>query len=145
MKLLPILAKRAGTAVLVTLNLAASLVSTSQALAGPLLRDNAPVYIMGTGGFSCGRFMQYQRMLPNNEAQMELLVQWVWGFLAAYNERGRFDAGGQVVSQLIPPDSATVLLFLNRHCMQHPQSTVAEGTLALLKSLGPKGGDWTNP
>jgi hypothetical protein len=99
--------------------------------------DDIASSIIGTGGMSCGKFIEYQR--SNNTTQMNLFVQWVWGYLVAYNGRGFFDVKvGHAVSQVNLPDEPTVLLFLEQFCQQNPLSNVANGTTALLKSLGGK-------
>jgi hypothetical protein len=98
--------------------------------------DHVPFTMIGTGGLSCAKFIDYQRQ-PNNKAQMDVLVQWVWGFISAYNARGFFDAGVQrEVSQVSPPDESTVLLFMGQFCARAPASYVVSGTLALIKDLG---------
>jgi len=70
--------------------------------------DHVPFTMIGSGGLSCGKFIDYQKQ-PNNKAQMDALVQWVWGFISAYNARGFFDVTVQrEVSQVSPPDESTV-------------------------------------
>jgi hypothetical protein len=99
--------------------------------------DEVPYSLIGTGELSCGQFIEYQR--ANNTGQMNLFVQWVWGYLVAYNHRGFFDVKvGHAVSQVNYPDQPTVLLFLDQFCQQNPLSNVDDGTNALLKSLGGK-------
>jgi hypothetical protein len=115
--------------------LLASLASFDTVQAEPPVSGKTPAYVAGTGGFSCGKFIEYRRM-SNNETQMDMIVQWVWGYLAAYNQRGLFDAKGHVLSQITPPDSPTVQLFLEHYCTQNPLSDVSAGAAALLKSLG---------
>jgi hypothetical protein len=41
------------------------------------------VLTIGTGQFSCGKFIDYHK--ENNSAQLDMIVQWFWGFLTAYN------------------------------------------------------------
>jgi hypothetical protein len=65
-----------------------------------------------------------------------VLVQWVWGFISAYNARGFFDVTVQrEVSQVSPPDESTVLLFMGQFCARAPTRYVVSGTLALIKDL----------
>jgi hypothetical protein len=98
--------------------------------------DHVPFTMIGTGGLSCGKFIDYQKQ-PNNKAQMDALVQWVWGFISAYNARGFFDVTVQrQVSQVSPPDESTVLLFMGQFCARAPASYLVSGTLALIKDLG---------
>jgi hypothetical protein len=90
--------------------------------------DTFSSLVVGTGGFSCGQYIEHKRK-PHSQAQMDLVVQWVWGYLGAYNSRGFFDVKvGHAVSQIELPDSPTVLLFLERHCEQYPLSNVFDGT-----------------
>jgi hypothetical protein len=98
--------------------------------------DHVPFTMIGRGGLSCGKFIDYQKQ-PNNKAQMDVLVQWVWGFISAYNARGFFDVSVQrQVSQVTPPDESTVLLFMGQFCARAPTSYLVSGTLALIKDLG---------
>lgn len=98
--------------------------------------DHVPFTMIGSGGLSCGKFIDYQKQ-PNNKTQMDALVQWVWGFISAYNARGFFDVTVQrEVNQVSPPDESTVLLFMGQFCARAPGSYVVSGTLALIKDLG---------
>jgi hypothetical protein len=91
--------------------------------------------VVGSGGFTCGQFIQYHEA-PNNNAQMAVVVNWVWGYLVAYNHRGFFDVTvGHPVSQVVYPDEPTVLLFVEQFCRKNPLSTVMNATNALLKNL----------
>lgn len=98
--------------------------------------DTAPsiVNVIGTGGFSCGQFIEYQKI--NNPAQMDLIVQWVWGFITAYNFRSNFGTQWRRLSSVNPPDNPTILLFLETYCRSHPTDTLVDGTFALLQTLG---------
>ncbi|WJF91160.1 hypothetical protein QS306_05855 [Paraburkholderia bonniea] len=116
--------------------LAMALVFTFAASSKGASIDTAPdiSFQVGTGGFSCGKFINYKQL--NNAVQDQLVVQWVWGFLSAYNFRGNFGAKWHRVPHIENlPDEATVLLFLETHCRQHPTDTVMMGTLALIKEL----------
>jgi hypothetical protein len=98
--------------------------------------DTAPAftYIAGAGNFSCGDFIEYKQ--SNNAVQDRSVVEWVWGFLAAYNLRSNFGVEWHRLPTIDNlPDEATVLLFLETHCRQHPTDTVLMGTLALIKEL----------
>jgi hypothetical protein len=98
--------------------------------------DHVPFTMIGSGGLSCAKFIDYQKQ-PNNKAQMDVLAQWVRGFISAYNARGFFDVTMQrEVSQVSPPDESTVLLFMGQFCARAPASYVVSGTLALIKDLG---------
>lgn len=54
--------------------------------AEPTAKDNIQTSVIGTGQFSCGQYIEYEKQ--SNPAQIDLIVQWVWGFLVAYNYRG---------------------------------------------------------
>ncbi|MGO9804552.1 MAG: hypothetical protein ACLPTM_09270 [Steroidobacteraceae bacterium] len=93
---------------------------------------------IGTGTFSCEKFSKYDGA-PNNSGQMALVVQWVWGFMSAYNTRAAFSPTYQeqdAPNPISPPDSATILLFIRKHCETNPQSNVASATLELIGTLG---------
>ena len=96
------------------------------------------VMMIGTGTMSCGKFIDYKNQ--GNKAQMDLYVQWVWGFLSAYNSRGSFITNSKYVDQAnfvsTIPDSPTVILFLTKNCEQHPLESLVPGVYRLVKSLG---------
>ncbi len=101
--------------------------------------DPQPYYvpIIGTGSLSCGQFMDYATQ--NNTQQMDLIVQWVWGFIAAYNARGNFQTKFKrptVGNLSTMPDSPTVLLFLRSYCQKNALDTVIDGAVALTKAMG---------
>ncbi len=90
--------------------------------------------IIGTGQFSCGQFIEYRKV--NNTQQLEMIVQWVWGFLSAYNARGNFNSQWHRVSHIRNlPDSPTVLLYIETYCQKYPIDTVTDSTFALIKEL----------
>ena len=99
--------------------------------------DTLPDYtaLRGTGGLSCGKFIESRQQ--NNIGQQQLFVQWVWGFLSAYNMHGNFASKYHRTPQLRDiPDEQTVLLYLDTHCNQYPLHNVLQGTLSLIKDLG---------
>lgn len=104
---------------------------------GPAIAgDQVPFTMIGTGGLSCGKFIEYQRP-PGNKAQMDTVVQWVTGFISAYNARGFFDVNvRREVVQVSPPDDSTILAFMGQFCARTPTSYVVSGTLGLIKDLG---------
>ncbi len=98
--------------------------------------NQVPFTMVGTGGLSCGKFLDYQKQ-PSNKAQMDTVVQWVSGFISAYNARGFFDVNvRREVTQVSPPDDSTVLVFMGQFCARAPTSYVVSGTLALIRDLG---------
>jgi HdeA/HdeB family len=104
--------------------LAAQPVDTSQNIAN----------VIGTGQFSCGQFIEYRKQ--NNPQQQDLIVQWVWGFLSAYSLHGNFGTKWHYVPKISPPDSPTVLLYLENYCNKNPTNNVLQGSLSLIKKLG---------
>jgi hypothetical protein len=94
--------------------------------------------IIGTGTFSCEKFTKYDGA-RNSSAQMDLVVQWAWGFITAYNFRASFAATYQdddAPNPVTPPEAASLLLFIRKHCEKSPQSNVATATLDLIGTLG---------
>jgi len=89
--------------------------------------------VIGAGTFSCGKFMEYQK--ENNKVQQHLTVQWVWGFLIAYNFRSNFNSEYQQTSQIIIPDKPTVLLYMETYCQKNPIKKVLDGTFSLINTL----------
>jgi hypothetical protein len=70
---------------------------------------------------------------------MDLVVQWAWGFITAYNFRASFAATYQdddAPNPVTPPEAASLLLFIRKHCEKSPQSNVATATLDLIGTLG---------
>jgi hypothetical protein len=93
---------------------------------------------IGTGTFSCEKFSKYDAA-PNSARQMDLVVQWAWGFMSAYNTRAAFAAAYQdedAPSPISPPDAASTLQFIRKHCAKNPQSNVTNATLELIGTLG---------
>jgi hypothetical protein len=93
---------------------------------------------IGTGTFSCAKFGKYDGSM-NNAAQMNMVVQWVWGFMSAYNARAAFSPTYQdddAPNPVAPPDAASTLQFIRTHCEKNPQSNVANAALGLITTLG---------
>jgi len=96
------------------------------------------VATIGTGTFSCEKFIKYDAA-PKNSDQMNLIVQWVWGFISAYNLRAAFSSTFQendAPNSVSPPDSAATLLFIRTFCQKNPLSNVASATLDLIGASG---------
>jgi hypothetical protein len=98
-------------------------------------------WIKGTGGFSCSKFLDYKQNHPN---EMDFVVQWVWGFLSAYNMRGHFGTKSRDVANLSDiPDSETIVLFLSNYCNGNSLAIVEGGAVELIKQLhGDKNRAW---
>lgn len=93
--------------------------------------------VIGTGQFSCGKYVQYKA--DNNRAQMDVITQWVWGFMTAYNFRGNFGARYKSVKSgnlATLPDDSTVSLYLENFCRKNPLATVLDGTMELIRDMG---------
>jgi hypothetical protein len=84
--------------------------------------------LIGTGSLSCGQFVEYQNQ--NNKAQVSTIVQWVWGYLSAYNSQAPRTKGINL------PDEATVPLFVGEFCKRNPLSNVVTAAEAMIRKLG---------
>jgi hypothetical protein len=92
----------------------------------------------GTGTFSCAKFTKLDTA-PNNSDQMNLIVEWAWGFMSAYNLRAAFSEKFQqneAPSSISLPDATAVLLFIREFCQKNPQSNVANATMGLVGRSG---------
>jgi len=94
----------------------------------------SPGLVIGTGQFSCGQFAEYHKQ--DDKVQMDLIVQWFWGFLTAYNYRGSFGTTLRPASLIPPPDSPTVVLFVGKYCERHPLQLIVNAGLAMIHELG---------
>lgn len=107
----------------------------------PTSAADAPVAAgatIGTGTFSCGKFSKYDSA-PNNSEQMDLVVQWAWGFMSSYNNRAAFAPTFQeedAPNPVAPPNAKTLLAFIRNYCKVKPDSSVAQATLDLISVLG---------
>ena len=96
------------------------------------------VATIGTGTFSCAKFTKYDAA-PNNSDQMNLIIQWAWGFISAYNLRAAFSATFQendAPNSVTPPDATATLMFIRKFCQKNPQSNVTDATLDLIGTSG---------
>ena len=112
-------------------------ISTTVAAAQPVDTKPFLIPVIGAGQFSCGLFTQYK--VENDPHQMDIIQQWVWGFMVAYASRSNFGRKFTRTTEgnlSTMPDGPTVLLFLTTHCQQRPLDTVMDGTIALIKELG---------
>ena len=73
-----------------------------------------------------------------NKGQLDIVNQWVWGFLAAYQMRGNFSKTFSIPKQgnISSPDSSTVELFIKKHCSNNPLSTISNASLSMVKEMG---------
>lgn len=101
-----------------------------------IAKDTRPAiaYAIGTGTLSCGKLVSAER--NHDEPQQELFVQWVWGFLVAYNMRSNFGKEWHRVSAISPPDYDSVLLYLGKYCAKYPLDSVMDATMSMIRDLG---------
>ena len=101
--------------------------------------ENPPaIGSIGTGTFSCAKFAKYDAA-ANNGAQMDLVVQWAWGYMSAYNTRAAFAPTFQeedAPSPVAPPDANSIRVYIRKFCEKNPQSNVTNATLDLIGALG---------
>jgi len=101
--------------------------------------DKTPgVATIGTGTFTCAKFATYDAE-RNNSNQMNLIVQWAWGFISAYNLRAAFSATFQqddAPNSVAPLNASATLDFIRAFCQKNPQSNVTSATLDLIGKSG---------
>jgi hypothetical protein len=101
--------------------------------------DSAPgVATIGTGTFSCAKFAKYDAA-PNNSDQMNLIIQWAWGFISAYNLRAAFSATFQendAPNPVTPPNATSVVSSIRKFCQKNPQGNLTDATLELIGTSG---------
>ena len=112
-------------------------VSSMAAPAQHVDRAPSPALITGMGVYSCGQFIEHKA--TNNAALMSLYLQWIKGFMVAYNVRSNFGktwtrtTSGNLESL---PDESTIYLYVEKHCNAHPLDTVLDATFSLVKDIG---------
>jgi hypothetical protein len=93
------------------------------------------ITVRGAGAMSCGQYIEYEKNSASDETNP--IVQWTWGFLAAYNGRGLFNNDkGHLVTQVETPDAPSVLLYISQHCKAYPLTRVGEAVDALIHTSG---------
>ena len=96
------------------------------------------ITVTGGGTITCGNYMKYSD--EKRSEQMEIIYQWVQGFLTGYQMRGSY--GEKIVkttqNNIIPPDKPTIDLFMRKYCSENPLSSVMSGTIELTNKLGGK-------
>lgn len=85
------------------------------------------VMISGVGTIGCGQYLEDRR--AGSKAQEGVYLTWIWGYLAGYN---------LYTSQkkIQPPDGATVLAYLDKHCRDHPLDNILQGGMRMVNALG---------
>jgi len=96
------------------------------------------ILVTGGGLITCGNYIKYSD--EKNSVQMEVIYQWVYGFLTGYQMRGSF--GDRIIkstqNNIDPPDKPTIDLFMRKFCSENPLSSVMNGTIELTNKLGGK-------
>jgi hypothetical protein len=93
------------------------------------------ISVRGTGNISCGDYVTFE----GNKPQLDVVNQWVWGFMVAYQMRGQFGKkytlpqSGNISSL---PEAATIQLYLKKYCNDNPLSSVLNGSMHLIKDSG---------
>jgi hypothetical protein len=94
------------------------------------------ISIRGSGQFKCGEYISWVE--TKNQTQLNLVNQWVWGFVAAYQFRGSF--GNKInppkQGNISTPEAATTQLFLKKYCNDNPLSDITSGTIKMINELG---------
>jgi len=94
------------------------------------------ISIRGSGQFKCGEYVSWAE--TQNQTQLNLVNQWVWGFIAAYQFRGNF--GNKInppkQGNITTPEAATTQLFLRKYCNDNLLSDVMSGTIKMINELG---------
>lgn len=85
------------------------------------------VLITGAGTLGCGEYIEHR--LSANSAQDSIYATWTWGYLAGYNMYTK-------QKKIDPPDKATVLAYLDKHCRDNPLENVMQGGIRLVDALG---------
>lgn len=94
------------------------------------------ISVRGSGQFSCGEFMKWSDI--GNQSQLDIINQWVWGYLVAYQMRGAFSKTYSIPTSgnITSPDAGTVELYLKKYCSNNPLSNIHNGVIAMIKELG---------
>ena len=96
------------------------------------------ILLTGGGTITCGNYIKYSN--EKNSEQMEVIYQWVYGFLTGYQMRGSF--GDKIIkstqNNINPPEKSTIDLFMRKFCSENPLSSVMNGTIELTNKLGGK-------
>ena len=85
------------------------------------------VYVAGEGIVECGVYLKARR--DNNETQTYIYAVWVRGFLSGYNVA----TPGKSIQKI--PGTETVLVYLDKHCGEHPLDILVTASRALAKEL----------
>lgn len=113
---------------------------TMQAHAADRSRGEAPVGavpITGVGLTSCGDYVKYRRSVPVGDQRMDVFANWADGYISAYNMRSNFrEPRVELPYVSNVPLGESMLLYIEKHCTEHPLDTVMDATIALVNELG---------
>jgi hypothetical protein len=79
----------------------------------------------------CGDYLEYR--MPNSPQRTrlnDLVIQWTWGFQAAYN----WYSGERQIKEGL--EKNTVLAYLDKECRDNPQTNIMSHISKLVKQLG---------
>jgi hypothetical protein len=84
--------------------------------------------VRGRGGAweTTGEYISMRRASDVNNGAF---TNYAFGYIAAYNLWG-------TRTQVVTPDAATVLAYLDKYCADHPLGVVATGVDGLIADLG---------
>jgi len=94
------------------------------------------ISVRGSGNFSCGEYVRWSNF--GNQVQLDIVNQWVWGFLVAYQGRATFVRPYVIptVGNITNPDAGTIELYLKKYCSNEPLSNIHNAVIAMIRDLG---------
>jgi len=105
----------------------------STSTSGQSARDDSTWEVQGTGSLSCGKWLSARE--AKNEAQVNLFVQWVSGWIVSYNY---YLTPGTTKARARTPDLETITAFVDKFCRENPLKVVAFAAAELVEQLGGK-------
>lgn len=87
-------------------------------------------HVYGAGTLKCGN---WKAAREEKSAQVELIKQWVAGWVVTYNYY-LSEQGGK--GRVETPDFETITAYLDRYCGERPLSIIAFGAAELVQDLG---------
>lgn len=86
--------------------------------------------VYGTGGLKCGT---WKAAREEKSLQVELVKQWVAGWVVTYNYYLTEQSGKGRVDT---PDFDTITAYLDKYCSENPLNIIAFGAAQLVQDLG---------
>lgn len=93
--------------------------------------SQADWHVYGVGGLTCGTWKMARE--NKTEVQVELVKQWVAGWVVSYNYYLTERSGQGRVST---PDFDTTTAYLDKFCSEKPLSIIAFAAAQLVQDLG---------